>query len=113
MVLPLKKLFLTHEERLQPVPSFEPNKQFVVSQAPKMAPEQERAHLQMFWYREQLLSRVKANWRCRASGRSGIINLRPSLRLTALQLSVLRHDLSLPLLAKCPAIPGATVENAG
>ncbi|KAI8343814.1 TRAPP II complex [Blakeslea trispora] len=92
MVLPLKKLFLTHEERLQPVPSFEPNKQFVVSQAPKMAPEQERAHLQMFWYREQLLSHVKANWRCRASGRSGIINLRPSLRLTALQLSVLKKQ---------------------
>ncbi|KAI8075820.1 TRAPP II complex [Gilbertella persicaria] len=92
MVLPLKKLFLTSEERLQPIPSFEPNKQFVVSQAPKMAPEQERAHLQMFWYREQLLARIKAHWRCPTSKRSGIINLRPSLRLTSLQLSVLKRQ---------------------
>lgn len=92
MVLPLKKLFLTSEQRLQPIPSFEPNKQFVVSQAPKMAPEQERARLQMFWYREQMLSRVKATWQCRSNGRGGIINLRPSLRLTGLQLNVLKKQ---------------------
>ncbi|KAG1116027.1 hypothetical protein G6F42_013796 [Rhizopus arrhizus] len=92
MVLPLKKLFLTSEERLQPIPSFDLNKQFVVSQAPKMAPEQERARLQMFWYREQLLSRVKATWQCRSNGRGGIINLRPSLRLTGLQLNVLKKQ---------------------
>lgn len=82
---------MTSEQRLQPVPSFEPNKQFVVSQAPKMAPEQERARLQMFWYREQLLTRVTASWKCKdGSGRQGSINLRPSLRLTALQLGVLK-----------------------
>lgn len=91
IVLPLKKLFLTSEQRLQPVPSFEPNKQFVVSQAPKMAPEQERARLQMFWYREQLLTRVTASWKCKdGSGRQGSMNLRRSLRLTALQLGVLK-----------------------
>jgi hypothetical protein len=83
---------LTSEQRCQPVPSFEPNKQFVVSQAPKMAPEQERAKLQMFWYREQLLSRVKAHWTCPSSSRRGTINLRPSLRLTALQLGVLKKQ---------------------
>jgi hypothetical protein len=91
-VLPLKKLFLSSEQRLQPIPDFEPNKQFVVSQAPKMAPEQERARLQMFWYREQLLSRVQASWQCRSSGRKGMIYLRPSLRLTGLQLSVLKKQ---------------------
>ncbi|KAI7900256.1 TRAPP II complex [Cokeromyces recurvatus] len=90
IVFPLKKLFLTSEERLQPIPSFEPNKQFVVSQAPKMTPEQEYAHLQMFWYKEKLLSRIKATWQCRASRRRGIINLRPSLRLTGQQLNILK-----------------------
>ncbi|KAI8647021.1 TRAPP II complex [Parasitella parasitica] len=92
IVLPLKKLFLTSEQRLQPIPSFDLNKQFVISQAPKMAPEQERARLQVFWYREQLLSRVKARWQCRSNGRSGTISLRPSLRLTALQLNVLKKQ---------------------
>lgn len=57
-----------------------------------MAPEQERARLQMFWYREQLLTRVKASWSCQSSGRSGMINLRPSLRLTHLQLGVLKKQ---------------------
>lgn len=92
VVLPLRKLFLSSEERMQPIPSFEPNKQFVVSQAPKMPPEQERARLQMFWYREQLLSRITASWQCRSSGRKGIVNLRPSLRLTTLQLNVLKKQ---------------------
>ncbi|KAI8972379.1 TRAPP II complex [Pilobolus umbonatus] len=92
LVLPLKKLFLTAEERLQPIPSFEPNKQFVVSQAPKMAPEQERARLQMFWYREQLLRRVKARWRCRTTGREGTLHLRSSLRLTSQQLNILKKQ---------------------
>lgn len=92
IVLPLKKLFLCAEERMQPIPSFEPNKQFVVSQAPKMPPEQERARLEMFWYREQLLSRVKATWRCASSGRQGIVPLRRSLRLTPLQLNVLKKQ---------------------
>lgn len=92
IVLPLKKLFLSTEQRLQPIPSFEPNKQFVVSQAPKMAPEQERARLQMFWYREQLLTRIKASWQCKSSNRKGTINFRPSLRLTGLQLGVLKKQ---------------------
>ncbi|KAG1052966.1 hypothetical protein G6F43_004920 [Rhizopus delemar] len=92
IVLPLKKLFLTSEQRLQPIPSFEPNKQFVVSQGPKMAPEQERAKLQMFWYRELLLDRVKSSWRCKTTGREGIIDLRSSLRLTPVQLNILKKQ---------------------
>ncbi|RCI06824.1 hypothetical protein CU098_013039 [Rhizopus stolonifer] len=92
IVLPLKKLFLTAEQRLQPVPSFEPNKQFVVSQGPKMAPEQERAKLQMFWYSELLLERVKASWQCKTTGREGVINVRSSLRLTPLQLNILKKQ---------------------
>ncbi|KAI9279379.1 TRAPP II complex [Sporodiniella umbellata] len=92
IVLPLKKLFLASDQRLQQVPSFEPNKQFVVSQGPKMAPEQERARLQMFWYRELLLEKVKAIWQCKTTGREGVINIRSSLRLSPLQLNILKKQ---------------------
>ncbi|KAG2221446.1 hypothetical protein INT45_005251 [Circinella minor] len=92
ITLPVKRLFLNAEECLQPVPSLEPNKQFVVSQGPKIPPEQERARLQMFWYRESLLKRIQATWRCCSTGRHGILNMRPSLRLTPMQLSILKKE---------------------
>lgn len=92
MALPVKRLFLPPNVCTQPIPSLEPNKQFVVSQVPKMPPEQERARLQMFWYREALLRRVKATWKCRSTRRHGILNLRSSLRLTSLQLSILKKE---------------------
>ncbi|KAI8877388.1 Trs120-domain-containing protein [Backusella circina FSU 941] len=92
VILPLKRLFLSPEACKEPIPSFDPNKQFVVSQGPKMSEEQQQARLQMFWYREQLLNRIKANWRCSATGRSGILNLRPSSRLSALQLAILKKE---------------------
>ncbi|KAF7727378.1 hypothetical protein EC973_007621 [Apophysomyces ossiformis] len=92
VMLPVKRCFLPSAECLQPIPSFEPNKQFVVSQAPKMPPQQERARLQMFWYREHLLKHVKATWRCNNTGRHGILSLRSSLRLTPLQLSILKKE---------------------
>ncbi|KAG0167730.1 hypothetical protein DFQ30_005723 [Apophysomyces sp. BC1015] len=91
-MLPVKRCFLPATDCIQPIPSFEPNKQFVVSQAPKMPPQQERARLQMFWYREHLLKRIKATWRCNNTARHGILSLRPSLRLTPLQLSILKKE---------------------
>jgi hypothetical protein len=57
-----------------------------------MSEEQQLARLQMFWYREQLLGRIKAKWRCAANGRSGTLNLRPSSRLSASQLSILKKE---------------------
>lgn len=92
MILPVKRIYLPPSECLQPIPSLQPNKQFVVSQAPKMPPEQERSKLQIFWYRENLLRRIKATWRCSSTGRQGTLNLRPSLRLTAMQLSILKKE---------------------
>ncbi|KAI7862240.1 TRAPP II complex [Spinellus fusiger] len=92
IMLPIKRLFLQPHLCVQPIPSFEPNKQFVVSQAPKMPPEQERARLQMFWYSESLLQRVKAVWRCTSTDRRGVLHLRPSLRLTPLQLTILKKE---------------------
>ncbi|KAI8098748.1 TRAPP II complex [Halteromyces radiatus] len=92
LVLPVKRMFLSAETCRQPIPSFEPNKQFVVSQGPKMAPEQERARLLMFWYREKLLERIQATWQCQSTGRHGILNLRPSLRLSTQQLAILKKE---------------------
>ncbi|CAO3600653.1 unnamed protein product [Absidia cylindrospora] len=92
LVLPVKRMFLSAETCNQPIPSFEPNKQFVVSQGPKMAPEQERARSHMFWYREKLLDRIQASWQCQSTGRHGIFNLRPSLRLTSQQLAILKKE---------------------
>lgn len=46
----------------------------------------------MFWYREEVLKRIKASWRCRSSGRSGELNLRHSLRLNAIQLGILKKE---------------------
>lgn len=76
----------------QEIPSFDPNKQFVVAQGPKISEEQRKARLQMFWYREELLRRIKANWYCRATRRSGELNLRPSLRLNSVQLEILKKE---------------------
>lgn len=76
----------------QEIPSFDPNKQFVVSQGPKISVEQQKARLQRFWYREEVLNRIKAHWRCNSSGRSGVLNLRPSLRLNPAQLGILKKE---------------------
>ncbi|CAO3597656.1 unnamed protein product [Absidia cylindrospora] len=92
LVLPVKRMFLSAEICNQPIPSFEPSKQFVVSQGPKMAPEQERARSSMFWYREKLLDRIQATWQCQSTGRHGILNLRPSLRLSSQQLTILKKE---------------------
>ncbi|KAI8991231.1 TRAPP II complex [Mycotypha africana] len=96
IVLPLKKLYLSTQGRMQAVPCFDPNKQFVVSQRPKLAPEEERARREMFWYREQLLARIQATWKCSSSARAGRLQLRSSLHLSARQLAVLtKQDIEL------------------
>lgn len=92
MILPLKRLFLPPETCQQEIPSFDPNKQFVVSQGPKISEEQQAKRLQMFWYREELLNRMKATWVDPTTGRSGQLNLRSSLRLTPMQLSILKKE---------------------
>ncbi|CAO3633171.1 unnamed protein product [Mucor hiemalis] len=92
IILPFKRLYLSSEICEQDIPSFDPNKQFVVSQGPKISKEQQNARLQMFWYREEVINRIKASWRCRSTGRSGELNLRHSLRLNAIQLGILKKE---------------------
>ncbi|CAO3668784.1 unnamed protein product [Umbelopsis ramanniana] len=92
ITVPVRRIYLSAEHLVKPVPSVDPSKQFVVSQAPKVAPEQERARLRMFWYREELLKRLTATWRCSSTRREGDLQLRSSLRLTPTQLSVLQKS---------------------
>lgn len=92
IAVPVRRIYLSAEQLVKPVPSVDPSKQFVVSQAPKVAPEQERARLRMFWYREELLKRLTATWRCSSTQREGDLQLRSSLRLTPTQLSVLQKS---------------------
>lgn len=77
-----------------PIPSLRPGstkRQFIVSMAPKSAPEAELASREAFHYREAVLSRTSATWEEESTGRSGIINLR-ALHFTTRMVSALRLD---------------------
>lgn len=77
-----------------PIPSLRPDskkRQFIVSTAPKPAPQAELASREAFHYREAVLSRTSATWEEESTGRSGIINLR-ALHFTSRMVSALRLD---------------------
>ncbi|KAI7903009.1 TRAPP II complex [Cokeromyces recurvatus] len=86
IILPLKRFYLPFEICRQEIPSFEPYKQFVVTQGHSLNEER----LERFWYREELLKRIKATWQSRS--RTGELNLRTSLRLNEIQLGVLKKE---------------------
>ncbi|KAI8355172.1 TRAPP II complex [Blakeslea trispora] len=92
VILPIKRLFLPLDVCHQAIPSLDVNRQFVVSQGPKLSKDQQQARLQMFWYREELLNRIKASWRLRGSDHTGHLNLRPSLRLSQAQLAIFKKE---------------------
>jgi hypothetical protein len=56
----LDRLSLTHEELDRPIPVLA-ERQFVVAKV-KRSKEEERAERELFWYREELLSRVELSW---------------------------------------------------
>lgn len=77
-----------------PIPSLRPDskkRQFIVSTAPKQAPQAELASREAFHYREEVLSRTCATWEEESTGRSGSINLR-ALNFTSRMVSALRLD---------------------
>lgn len=77
-----------------PVPSLRSDsekRQFILSTAPKPAPEAELATREAFHYRETLLSHIRATWAEDSTCRKGNINLR-ALHLTTRMVSVLRLD---------------------
>ncbi|KAJ3160687.1 hypothetical protein HDU86_000446 [Geranomyces michiganensis] len=72
--LPVRRLLLPSSQTTQRIP--EPSwKQFVVGKTRKRAPREEHARRTWFWYREELLRRVRVRWH--ASGnRAGTVPLR-------------------------------------
>ncbi|KAG1393865.1 hypothetical protein G6F60_011238 [Rhizopus arrhizus] len=89
ILLPVKRLFLLPEMCLREIPSIDPNKQFVKS---KESEEQQLARRQLFWYREELLNRIKCTWYCRTTERHGVLNLRSFARLTPKQLVAIKKE---------------------
>ncbi|CAG8475510.1 5769_t:CDS:2 [Acaulospora colombiana] len=64
-----RRIFLSEAECTKPIPS---SKQFVVSKEPKGTVEQEHTQLALFWYRENLLKKIKAHWECVSLLNAGI-----------------------------------------
>ncbi|KAJ3023435.1 hypothetical protein HKX48_003129 [Thoreauomyces humboldtii] len=71
--LPMKRLHLPASQVSKRIP--EPEwKQFVVGKTRKRPPEEERERRVWFWYRQEVLRRVRVRWT--ASGRQGVVGLR-------------------------------------
>ncbi|GAA5898275.1 TRAPPII-specific subunit TRS120 [Sporobolomyces salmoneus] len=107
MLVRLDRLSLTHEELDRPIPVLA-ERQFVVAKV-KRSKEEERAERELFWYREELLSRIELSWNEVGSLRTGSISLR-HLPLDDRHLSALRLDdisVDLFLVENISATPGA------
>ena len=75
-----------------PIPSLNPRtaRQFVVS-ATHITPDAERAMREAFWYREAVLSRLRATWEEDGTGRKGEVELR-GLRLAPRMIAALKLE---------------------
>lgn len=91
LVLILPRLYISNPHA--PIPSLNQatKRQYVVSATRDTSPEAELAAREAFWYREELLKRIRATWREDSTGRTGTINLR-SLRLSSRMVSALKLD---------------------
>ncbi|OCK84581.1 hypercellular protein-like protein HypA [Lepidopterella palustris CBS 459.81] len=90
IVVMLPKLYL--KDPYAPVPSLNPanQRQFVVSTS-KISPEAERATREAFWYREELLKRIRGTWKEVGNGRQGDIELRV-IRLSSRMVESVKLD---------------------
>ena len=88
--IPLPKIYLSPERSHAPIPVFNPAtaRQFIVSKN-KHTPLEEIAIREAFWYREELLKNLTANWLEEGTGRTGQVELR-SMRLTGRMVAALR-----------------------
>ncbi|GAA6025577.1 hypothetical protein JCM11491_005997 [Sporobolomyces phaffii] len=112
MLVRLDRLSLTHEELDRPIPVLS-ERQFIVAKV-KRSREEERAEREMFWYRQELFSRVDLRWNEVGSLRTGSISLR-HLALDARHLANVRlDDVAVDLfLAENPAATPASFELRG
>ncbi|KAL8799910.1 MAG: hypothetical protein Q9200_007412, partial [Gallowayella weberi] len=84
-----------------PIPSLDPNQQFIVSSSPKLSYEAQIAARENYWYREAVLDSLHATWTEESISRTGAINLR-NIRLSermvdALKLPELEIEMKLSL----------------
>ena len=88
LVLLLPRLHIVNP--YAPIPSLNPStkRQFVVS-ASKTSPDEERRSRETFWYREDVLKLIRAEWTDDRTGRKGSINLR-GLKLAPQMLQSLK-----------------------
>ncbi|KAI5820096.1 TRAPP II complex [Pyronema omphalodes] len=89
IILPVKRIFL--QNPYAPIPSISATqRQFVVSST-KISLEQERQSREAFWYREELLKRLRGVWEELGSQRTGEIELR-GIRLTPRMVETLKIE---------------------
>ncbi|KAI8065240.1 TRAPP II complex [Gongronella butleri] len=88
ILLPIKRISLPDTVTSQPIPLATSQKVFSADKGKSEA--QQRVALQMFWYREHLLKRIRAEWRA-DDGRQGILNLRSCLHVSPSQLLILKQ----------------------
>jgi len=90
--IPLLQIYLPDSAAHASVPSLNPasRRQFIVS-ATKNTAEAERGTREAFWYREELLKCLTAQWREESTGRVGDIDMR-TLRLTMRMINAFKLD---------------------
>ncbi|KAL1919540.1 uncharacterized protein VTP21DRAFT_2233 [Calcarisporiella thermophila] len=108
IVLPLPRISLSVEEVSRPIPTFEQNKQFVVS-ATRFSEEQEKHRREQFWYREALLKRLQMRWHCPSTKRCGTVFLRPMVRFLPHHLETLKR----PAVEMVASAEGSHVRRVG
>ena len=87
----VSRTYLQASKAHAPIPALNPasKRQFVVSSTATSIAEEREAR-EAFWYRESILSILRANWSEERTGRTGIVDLRRGLNLTTAMISVYR-----------------------
>lgn len=90
LVMALPKAYVPNPHA--PIPSLNPanQRQFIVSTA-KFSPEAERTNRECFWYREELLKRLRGTWKVEGSDRTGELDLR-GIRLSPRMVEAMKLD---------------------
>lgn len=91
LMIPVRRVFLSDPAKA--VPTLDPSRQrqFVVSSG-RVSAETERASREAFWYREEILSMLRATWSTKTgSQRKGDIELR-GIRLTQRHIEAVKID---------------------
>ncbi|KWU44001.1 hypothetical protein RHOSPDRAFT_34430 [Rhodotorula sp. JG-1b] len=89
MLVRLDRLCLSPEQVERPIPSLS-EKQFIAAKVKRSA-EEERLERELFWYRQELLQRIRLVWNEVGSLRTGEIGLQ-ALKLEPSALDILRQD---------------------